>query len=145
MRDFMFRGKRVDNGEWVYGYFWRNAGGSFIQSWLGNVYGGIHEVKFDTVGQYFGIKDFKDNDLYPGDVIKTKHTRTIEEDWPNIEFYEKVGQLEYHHGYNFGPRLRWNKGHMMIPNTSTLWRLKSELVGNIFDNPELINGGIKNG
>lgn len=82
--------------------------GAFIQSREGSVYAGIHEVNPDTVGQYFGLKDAIETKLFPGDIIKTKHVRSTGEGF-EIEDYEKIGVLEYYHGYHFGPRLRWKK------------------------------------
>lgn len=70
MREIKFRGKRKDNGQFVYGYVWKNLGGTFIQSHEGNVYGGIHEVDPETVGQYIGIKDgLTDEEWCEGDIL----------------------------------------------------------------------------
>ncbi|MEK5166008.1 hypothetical protein NYE69_27180 [Paenibacillus sp. FSL R5-0527] len=147
MRDYKFRGKRVDNGEWVYGYLIKDESGEVN---IVNNYGTSYswdEVDPETVGQIFPFKDSEESELYPGDIIKTIHTRASEDvssddpfsnTAPGYEEYEKIGFLEYYQGYNYGPRLRWKKGHMMIPNTSTLWRMKAVKIGNRFDNPDLL-------
>jgi hypothetical protein len=151
-REIKFRGKKVqmrgsmdtsEAGEFVFGsYVWDGYEHFIITDenieWC---------VDPETVGQAFDFGDREDNKLYPGDIIKTIHTRTIDNGendpfgMPKAEEYEKIGLLEYHRGYTFGPRLRWKKGHMMIPNTSTLWRMKAVKIGNRWDNPDLLEGG----
>ena len=60
-REIEFRGKRVDNGEWVYGYYWTNeVDNHFIR--VTKTETGLfvikdYEVDGKTVGQYTGIKD----------------------------------------------------------------------------------------
>ncbi len=152
MRDYRFRGKSIEPlvsvDQWVYGF-----GVSVVkltsgksQCWM-YTDGGVYEVDPETVGQIFPFKDSEESELYPGDIIKTIHTRASEDvssddpfsnTAPGYEEYEKIGFLEYYQGYNYGPRLRWKKGHMMIPNTSTLWRMKAVKIGNRFDNPDLL-------
>ncbi|MCY9530561.1 hypothetical protein M5X04_14660 [Paenibacillus alvei] len=111
---------------------------------------GLVPVTWDTVGQIFDFGDREGGELYPGDIVKTIHTKLVDDGidtdpfcMGQVEEYEKIGLLEYHCGYSFGPRLRWKKGHMMIPNTSTLWRLKAVKLGNKWDNPDLLKGDSK--
>ena len=150
MREYKFRGKRVDNGEWVIGYLIGNdvIVGNIVE-WDDQYFCTEFWRKVDpeTVGLIFPLKDIWENELYPGDIVKTVHTRASEDassgdpfsnTAPGYEEYEKIGFLEYYQGYVFGPRLRWKKGHMMIPNTSTLWRMKAIKMGNRFDNPNLL-------
>ncbi len=136
MREIKFRGKRVDNGEWVCGnlvtYFNKPSIQDYAQS-----NGEIFAVDPETVGQYTGLKD-----KYAGDIIQ----------------FEDVGEegYEYKEGYDFMNRAtiifengRFTLDGFMDRNSSVVEGLNdheatysviqhSEVIGNRFDNPDLL-------
>ncbi len=76
MREIEFRGKRVDNGEWVYGLFARCKVGNLIlpciQRERENDSGDYIEaiiVNGNTLGQYIGKRDEKNVKIYEGDLL----------------------------------------------------------------------------
>lgn len=69
-----FKAKRLDNAEWVEGYFYAECGNTYIiedrqsESMLNR--NEAHKVDPLTVCQFTGLKDCKGNELYEHDVIK---------------------------------------------------------------------------
>ena len=139
MREFLLRGKRTDNGEWVYGYYTKaryflNKKEMHIifepdvEAFPHCEFTGYEEVLPETVGQYTGLTDKNGVKIFEGDIVSlVKHDGLI---------YKVV----------YVP-CRYELVNSKGVNCFVLDIYKSEnieVIGNIHDNPELL-GGENNG
>ena len=133
-REIIFRGKSKEEltlGEWIYGYLFNIEG---EKAWIWN--GIPQEVLTDTVGQYTGLKDRNGKEIYEGDILLLSDKNTYQE-------LVVVEQGPY--GWVFyNPKtvLRFKDGsytYRAVENYRRLFGI-GEVVGNIHDNPELLEG-----
>jgi uncharacterized phage protein (TIGR01671 family) len=71
MREILFRGKRTDNGEWVYGYYVVQNGSHQIYFDVPGSEWNIWNVDHATVGQYIGETDKNGVKIFEGDRVLT--------------------------------------------------------------------------
>lgn len=77
MRQILFRGKKIDNGEWTYGFYFEHSIEGQKKSYIkyqtfdeGFV---TDEVVADTVGQYTGFRDDQDVRIFEGDIVEVRY------------------------------------------------------------------------
>ena len=130
MRTIKFRGKRVDNGEWVFGDYHRRAGNvhtiiAMEPNEDGKVIYALNQVIPDSVGQFTGLTDKNGKEIYEGDIVAN----------------------DFGNAYIVNMAVEWcTDGYWAlheIDGDDTMhfvadYLNEIEVIGNIHDNPELL-------
>lgn len=128
-REILFKAKRKDNGEWVEGGFFKEpyTDKTFIIRWnsRGMGFNEFIEVNPETVCQYTGLTDKNRKRIWENDICGRK------EPFPEIVKQQK-GDWTLDYSYAFGDKCYCNLGFYVCERNSV------EVIGNIFDNPELL-------
>lgn len=91
-REILYRGKRVDNGDWGYGYAVKGNDKKyqmFIAASIGVGFftGGIiaYEVIPKTLGQFTGLTDKNGKKIFEGDIVESPNGTQGVVEWQNAE------------------------------------------------------------
>jgi len=85
MREILFRGKRIDNGEWVYGNYYHCCGTAYGAIFIVVNDFGFIEVIPHTVGQYTGLTDKNEKKIFEGDIVISEYGTIGIVEWDNEE------------------------------------------------------------
>ena len=134
MRTIKFRGKSIDGKEWLYGDLVSSVDKKRFAILVNDKESYDEcEVAPKTVGQFSGLYDCNGKKIYEGDILKWDKDGLlyVVKFWDGM-FYASV--KECNDGM-FG-------GFPLHALTKHDYR-KCEIVGNMYDNPELLKGGEK--
>lgn len=163
-REILFRGKRIDNGEWlesgeVISYVPDFEKETSIYVMIDSIYCGdmhilescVKQVDPTTIGQYTGLTDKNGQKIFEGDIVKFSKSINKEEMSAIAGVYCNGGMFTFIGRVNFSdceyilsrPNGQGEDNIELPPvirmarfydNTVTL-----EVIGNIYDNPELLS------
>ena len=147
MREILFRGKRVDNGKWVEG-FYVNVPEHYKhemsrKSYIVSINNGLFmEVVPETVGEYTGLTDKNGKKIFEGDILQGYQYPYLSEG--HFNYYAEVVCFENCPAFGLytfkNPNLDIVYG-ISSGNTDLMedWESENwEIIGNIYDNPELL-------
>ncbi len=143
-REIKFRGKRIDNGEWVCGVpVVTSISGAYMVSAKAKSKGGKsgivvrdvvvqHEVDPATIGQYTGLKDKNGTEIYEGDIVTAC--------WYDYEepSHDTTGIVEFTNGWMGYWIADYDKKEFSELNGDGYYSWTIHIIGNIHDNPELL-------
>lgn len=121
MREIKFRGKSLNTKRWVYGDLQHKGKRTFIE----------YEVNPDTVGQFTGLKDDNGTEIYESDIVEMDFSGNYDKEVRKVVYdeYEAAFLLE-------------DKDLYAILVTTSVHNTLCHMyvIGNIYDNPELLKG-----
>ncbi|WP_304341104.1 YopX family protein [Metaclostridioides mangenotii] len=138
MRDIKFRGYAVEemvNSQWLTGY------GILSIDYVDNseeywLIDNTHEtrVKKESIGQYTGLKDKNGVEIYEGDIVKACEGKLFEVKW-----YDNGFKYKYRFKRSYKDEGSWIETKFLeIGRETEDRRWGVEVVGNIFENPEMV-------
>lgn len=145
MREILFRGKYVCDGNWIYGYYIGPAGldaSHEICDVSDDGAGARLDVDPETIGQYTGLTDKNGTKIFEGDILNL----WVDDDneYDPIKKYRAVVEFGNPNAeYNWGFQLKMID-RMSFNEDILLWVEMEdtgafcEVIGNIHDNPELV-------
>ena len=144
MREILFRGKRLDNGEWVYGLLCR----------VGDTYANIrrmdtevlYSVLTNTIGQCTGLTDNNGKKIFEGDIVAIPPNMSRKSTLGVVKFGDYKTPPYGVDNTNRGFYIRWyyeNEAiEEMLRRDIVFWfnysHVDISIIGNIYDNPELL-------
>lgn len=141
MRTIKFRGKDKKTGEWFYGNLYdKDTSG---RTHICTTKKGCLDIDPDTVGQYTGLKDKNNNDIYEGDIVRKKEIGGYGLEYIGVvRYYEKDCRfgIDFTDTDKFRKRVLFTEGEIQINDgyCTIKYTLEYEILGNEFDNPELL-------
>lgn len=127
MLEIEFRGRSTHNGEWHYGWLTYSKFHDAYEITDGN--GVYNFVDPKTVGPYTGLKDKNGKKIFKSDIVK--QTMKV-----NGEIIKRLAKIIFEDGSYW---LSYSNSQIFKLSQNTIDIYELEIIGNISDNPELMN------
>lgn len=140
MREILFKGKWTNNGEWVEGLLAVMWGQYHIINPLNE--STAYPIDPETICQYTGLTDKNDKKIWENDIVSNKWCFARGNAVVKFGEHKDLHMSEKYQCGNFGFYLEHTHNHDKYCRKDMMYFAgKCEVLGNIFDNPELLEGG----
>ena len=129
---YLFKAKRIDNGEWVQGYLYGIWEKRYILWGMTNDITDMNEVDTSTICQCTGLRDKNGQKIWENDVVGFWDTYSTENGQAEADCIGKVVWDDETISFQVTNRLSAESYEVLD---------ECGVIGNIFDNPELLEGG----
>jgi len=157
-REILFRGKRIDNGEWVEWFLVDSCYGLVLLPKLNNGETSLYhvdgnewnvcsyEILPETIGQFTGLTDINGKEIFEGDIVRwvfeQHYWEAVISTVPNNKSNTLYAMETFHNCTTddegeFYTYKRSNSRNGSLNDIEYLSR-ECEVIGNIHDNPELL-------
>ena len=141
MREIKFKGWCEKDSEWRYGFYITDGKVHEINTMLksGSFY--ASQVDVESVGQYTGLKDKNGTEIYEGDIVKafSVFDMTYDYSFEKDNDPKTLYQISFDDGcFQFKGVKQWSDGSNDWRSIENVELFKVEVIGNIYENPELI-------
>ena len=145
MREILFKAKRIDNGEWIEGYYTECRGETFIGIDTSSMFEIFcppvirwFKVSSETLCQFTGLCDKNGKKIWESDIISYQRDND-DCPFPNKDTKKRFGKVFYQ-GFRSTFAIGMGKSRSI---NDDLWKYvqngnRVEVIGNQFDNPELL-------
>ena len=141
MREILFRGKRTDNGEWIYGDLIQNVDCIKIREQEKDVkhIAKSFEIDPETIGQFTGLTDKNGKKIWEGDIVKAtvSYNNAFQD---RVDVKTNIYEVKYHEKYCYFYLAR-KQNNLLFDGNWSYYLKEIEVIGNIHDNSEILKGG----
>ena len=143
-REILFRGICTETGDWVNGFYVRLNGeehriyNGYAENDCGDYYPDFEQVAPETVGQFTGLTDKNGKKIFEGDILDywSNYSETLCGSYETVVF--GVNNCSCCHAvYGWSTKNEYGYGRYIETPEECV------VVGNIWDNPELLEGGVE--
>lgn len=146
-REILFRAKSSQS--WCYGYVHKDYESPMPNKWrLTTAYGDVKVINSDTIGEWTGLLDKNNVMIFEGDIITFEDVcceggsgYEYPDEWA-VEAMNRVEVIIHNGCVCFGKELFESNAYEDIqfyyPNLNEWFTECTEVIGNIYDNPELV-------
>lgn len=140
MKQTLFRGKRTDNNEWIYGFYFESVADGMKHCYIkyetwdeGFV---TYEVIPETVNQFTSLCDKNDNRIFEGDILETEGPDGA--DYRDVVHFGRFNDDDNHGNEYIGFYVKSGNYTTSLLEMPLGEHNYCYVIGNIYDSPELL-------